>query len=65
MVHNVPQLTKDVQVLSENSLMIFVTGQLQIGGQSQPLLFAQTFQLIANTAGSYYINNDFFRLIYA
>lgn len=62
--HNVPQLTVDHQSCGDNNLLVFVTGQLQIGGQTQPLLFAHTFQLIATAPGNYYIHNELFRLIY-
>ena len=41
-----------------------VTGQLQIGGQTQALLFAHTFELVATSPGNYYIHNELFRLIY-
>jgi len=62
--HNVPQLTKDFQLTNNQTLLIFVTGQLQIEGQTQPLLFAQSFVLVATNPGQYYIHNDVFRLIY-
>jgi len=63
--HNIPQLSKDVQVTSSGNLLIMVTGQLQIVGQGNPLLFSQTFELVAIAPGNYYIHNEIMRLIYA
>lgn len=58
-------LTKDVQMSTTGSAMlIFVTGQLKIENNN-PLLFAQTFQLVATGPNQYYVHNDIFRLIYA
>lgn len=65
MAHNIPMLTKDVQMSVSNSAMIiFVTGQLSIGG-GNPLLFSQVFQLVATGPGQYYVHNEVFRLLYA
>jgi hypothetical protein len=59
-------LTKDVQLSTTNSAMlIFVTGQLKIGTEGNPLLFSHVFQLVATGPGAYYVNNEIFRLIYA
>jgi hypothetical protein len=41
-----------------------VTGQLQMGGQTNPLNFSQVFELVAISAGNYYIHNEILRLIY-
>lgn len=63
--HNIPQLVKDVQIgASSNALLIFVSGQLRLGGE-QTLQFAQMFQLVATGPGAYYVHNEIFRLIYA
>lgn len=64
--HNIPMLTKDVQISTSNSAMlIFVTGQLKIGEEGNPLLFSHCFQLVATGPGQYYVHNELFRLIYA
>mmetsp|Transcript_8756 Transcript_8756/g.14563 ORF Transcript_8756/g.14563 Transcript_8756/m.14563 type:complete len:124 (-) Transcript_8756:123-494(-) len=64
--HNIPMLTKDVQLSTSNSAMlIFVTGQLKIGEEGNPLLFSHVFQLVATGPGAYYVHNEIFRLIYA
>jgi hypothetical protein len=64
--HNIPMLTKDVQLSTSNSAMlIFVTGQLKIGADQNPLLFSHFFQLVATGPGEYYVHNEIFRLIYA
>jgi N-acetylglucosamine-6-phosphate deacetylase len=64
--HNIPRLTKDVQMSTTNSAMlIFVTGQLKIGDEANFLLFSQVFQLVATGPGQYYVHNEIFRLIYA
>jgi hypothetical protein len=66
MQHNTPQLTKDVQPCpGGGSMLIFVTGQLMITGQTNALLFSQVFHLVATGPGQYYISNEIFRLLYA
>eukprot|EP01032_Pedospumella_encystans_P008216 gene8216-9779_t len=63
--HNVPMLTKDVQLsVNSSAMLIFVTGQLKISG-GNPLLFSHVFQLVATGPGQYYVHNEIFRLIYA
>jgi hypothetical protein len=49
---------------AQGGLIIFVTGRLQIEGESNPLRFSQTFQLIPQGPGSYFVQNDIFRLNY-
>ena len=64
--HNIPRLTKDVQMSTSNSAMlIFVTGQLKIGEEANFLLFSHCFQLVATGPGAYYVHNEIFRLLYA
>ena len=46
-------------------MLIFVTGQLMITGQTNALLFSQVFHLVATGPGQYYISNEIFRLLYA
>ena len=64
MTHNIPQLTKDIQLsVNDSTMLIFVTGHLKIGNDN-PLLFSQLFQLVATGPGQYYVHNEIFRLIY-
>eukprot|EP01038_Epipyxis_sp_PR26KG_P010404 gene10404-13974_t len=63
--HNVPMLTKDVQIsIAPNAMLIFVTGQLKIGPEGNPLLFSHVFHLVASAPNQYYIHNEIFRLVY-
>ena len=65
LAHNIPALTKDVQLsVSNSAMLIFVTGQLKIGNEGNPLLFSHLFQLVATGPGQYYVHNEIFRLIY-
>ena len=60
--HNVASL--DVQPSnSPDSVLIFVSGTIQIGGDN-PVHFSEFFHLISTGPGSYYVHNDMFRLIY-
>jgi hypothetical protein len=49
---------------AQGGLLIFVTGRLQVSGEALPLRFSQTFQLIPTSGGSYFVQNDIFRLNY-
>ena len=49
--------------VTSSAMLIFVTGKLKID-ENPPLLFAETFQLVATGPGAYYVNNQLFRLIY-
>ena len=54
----------DVQPSTDpNSIVIFVTGSIQIGGDN-PLHFCEFFQLVSTGPGNYYVHNDIFRLNY-
>ncbi|CAG7846065.1 SubName: Full=Related to nuclear transport factor {ECO:0000313/EMBL:CCA66868.1} [Serendipita indica DSM 11827] len=44
-------------------ICIFVTGELQLEDQEQPLRFCQCFNLVSES-GSYWVLNDIFRLNY-
>ncbi|KAF9549139.1 Nuclear transport factor 2 [Mortierella hygrophila] len=60
LVHKIS--TQDVQPLVDG-LLITVTGQLLAGGETNPQFFTQTFHLKPEN-GSFYIQNDIFRLVY-
>jgi hypothetical protein len=54
----------DVQPSKDpNSILIFVTGSVKIGGDN-PLHFCELFQLVGTGPGQYYVHNDVFRLNY-
>ncbi|KAG0315323.1 Nuclear transport factor 2 [Linnemannia gamsii] len=59
--HNVS--TKDVQPVEGGAALILVTGQLLAAGETNPQFFTQNF-LIKPEGGSYFIQNDVFRLVY-
>ncbi|CAO3678383.1 unnamed protein product [Umbelopsis ramanniana] len=58
--------TVDAQPSNPNnsSIVVTVTGQLLIDDETNPQMFTQTFNLIAD-GGSFWVYNDVFRLIYA
>jgi len=57
--------TIDCQPAPNNGVMVFVTGNLAVDGNTTtPLKFAQTFLLMPTASGSWYIHNDMFRLNY-
>ncbi|KAF9328582.1 Nuclear transport factor 2 [Podila minutissima] len=55
-------VTKDFQPVGSD-IVVLVTGQLLIDGESNAQQFSQTFYL-KNDNGNYFIQNDVFRLIY-
>ncbi|THU49208.1 hypothetical protein C4D60_Mb06t07130 [Musa balbisiana] len=46
-------------------MLVFVSGSLQITGESHALKFSQMFHLMSTPQGSFYVLNDIFRLNYA
>ncbi|GLJ04814.1 hypothetical protein SUGI_0004090 [Cryptomeria japonica] len=47
-----------------NGILVFVSGNLQLPGEEHPLRFSQMFHLIPTPEGSFYVQNDIFRLNY-
>ncbi|KAG7959372.1 hypothetical protein I3843_10G066500 [Carya illinoinensis] len=45
-------------------IMVFVSGNLQLPGEEHHLRFSQMFHLIPTPQGSFYVQNDIFRLNY-
>ncbi|KAL9236636.1 hypothetical protein vseg_011280 [Gypsophila vaccaria] len=45
-------------------IIVFVSGSLQLGGEEHPLRFSQMFHLIPTPQGSFFVQNDIFRLNY-
>ncbi|RAL15528.1 nuclear transport factor 2 family protein [Aspergillus homomorphus CBS 101889] len=62
-VHKVSTL--DAQPSSkEGSILVMVTGALLVDEEQNPMNYTQSFNLCPDGAGSYYVQNDIFRLIY-
>ncbi|KAL6718986.1 Nuclear transport factor 2 [Lecanora helva] len=61
-VHKVATL--DAQPSNESGgILVMVTGQLLVDEEQRPMNYTQVFQLLPE-AGSYYVFNDVFRLVY-
>jgi hypothetical protein len=47
--------------------MLIMTNHLtlQVDEEQRPMSYTQSFQLLPDGAGSYYVFNDIFRLVYA
>ncbi|KAL4945039.1 hypothetical protein BDV06DRAFT_59223 [Aspergillus oleicola] len=57
--------TLDAQPSSEQGgILVLVTGALLVDDEQKPMNYTQTFQLLPDGAGSYFVFNDVFRLIY-
>ncbi|KAB8272123.1 hypothetical protein BDV30DRAFT_134855 [Aspergillus minisclerotigenes] len=62
-VHQVSTL--DAQPSNEaGGILVMVTGALLVDDQQNPMNYTQTFQLLPDGAGSYFVFNDIFRLVY-
>ncbi|XP_006365034.1 nuclear transport factor 2-like [Solanum tuberosum] len=46
-------------------MLVFVSGNLSLPGEQHALKFSQMFHLIPTQGGSFYVQNDIFRLNYA
>ncbi|KAJ5683305.1 hypothetical protein N7462_006470 [Penicillium macrosclerotiorum] len=57
--------TFDAQPSSENGIIVLVTGALLVDEEQKPMNYTQLFKLQPDGAGSYFVLNDVFRLIYA
>ncbi|KAE8135712.1 hypothetical protein BDV38DRAFT_272553 [Aspergillus pseudotamarii] len=56
--------TLDAQPSNENGgILVVVTGALLVDEEQRPMNYTQTFQLLPDS-GSYFVFNDFFRLVY-
>ncbi|OJJ61094.1 hypothetical protein ASPSYDRAFT_42955 [Aspergillus sydowii CBS 593.65] len=57
--------TLDAQPSSEQGgILVLVTGALLVDEEQKPMNYTQTFQLQPDGAGSFFVFNDIFRLIY-
>ncbi|KAL4800502.1 putative nuclear transport factor NTF-2 [Aspergillus venezuelensis] len=48
----------------QGGILVLVTGALLVDDEQKPMNYTQTFQLLPDGAGSYFVFNDVFRLIY-
>jgi len=57
--------TIDAQPSSEaGGILVLVSGALLVDEEQKPMSYTQVFQLLPDGAGSYYVFNDIFRLVY-
>jgi len=62
--HEVTSL--DAQPSNEaGGILVLVSGRLLVDEEQRPMSYTQAFQLLPDGAGSYFVFNDVFRLIYA
>ncbi|PKY08173.1 putative nuclear transport factor NTF-2 [Aspergillus campestris IBT 28561] len=50
---------------AEGGILVLVTGALLVDEEQKPMNYGQSFQLLPDGAGSYFVFNDVFRLIYS
>jgi len=46
-------------------ILVMVTGRLLVDEEKTPMAYTQTFQLMPDGTGSFFVFNDIFRLIYS
>jgi len=56
--------TLDSQPSLNDGVVILVTGALLVDEEERPMNYTQTFQLLKDDAGQYFIYNDIFKLVY-
>ncbi|KAF7542623.1 hypothetical protein G7Z17_g11409 [Cylindrodendrum hubeiense] len=57
--------TLDAQPSNDSGgIIILVTGALLVDDEERPMNFSQSFQLAPDGAGSYFVYNDIFKLIF-
>ncbi|KAB8229938.1 Nuclear transport factor 2 [Aspergillus alliaceus] len=57
--------TLDAQPSNQDGgILVMVTGALLVDEEQKPMNYTQTFQLLPDGAGSYFVFNDIFRLVY-
>ncbi|KAE8360660.1 hypothetical protein BDV27DRAFT_37354 [Aspergillus caelatus] len=57
--------TLNAQPSNENGgILVLVTGALLVDEEQRPMNYTQTFQLLPDGTGSYFVYNDVFRLVY-
>ncbi|EFQ98149.1 nuclear transport factor 2 [Nannizzia gypsea CBS 118893] len=48
----------------QGGIMVMVTGALLVDDQQTPMNYSQSFQLLRDSNGNYFVFNDVFRLVY-
>ncbi|KAH8770581.1 nuclear transport factor 2 [Hyaloscypha finlandica] len=56
--------TLDAQPSENGGILILVTGALLVDEEQRPMNYSQAFQLLPDGAGSYFIYNDIFKLVF-
>ncbi|KAH7349562.1 nuclear transport factor 2 [Plectosphaerella cucumerina] len=56
--------TLDSQPTVEGGILILITGQLLVDEEQRPMNFSQTFQLMRDPSGNYFVFNDIFKLVF-
>ncbi|KAL5352623.1 Nuclear transport factor 2 [Pseudogymnoascus australis] len=56
--------TLDAQPVEGGGIIILVTGALLVDEEQRPMNYSQCFQLLPDGAGSYFIFNDIFKLVF-
>ncbi|CRK23978.1 hypothetical protein BN1723_003117 [Verticillium longisporum] len=56
--------TLDSQPTVEGGIIILITGQLLVDEEQRPMNFSQTFQLMRDPSGNYFVFNDIFKLVF-
>ncbi|KAI3391615.1 hypothetical protein diail_7016 [Diaporthe ilicicola] len=50
--------------IADGSVLVLVTGQLLVDDGEHPMNFAQTFHLMKDPSGSFFVSHDIFKLVY-
>ncbi|KAI5293985.1 Nuclear transport factor 2 [Ascosphaera acerosa] len=56
--------TLDAQPTQNGGILVLVTGALLVDAEERPMNYTQSFLLLPDGAGSYFVYNDVFRLVY-
>ncbi|KKA27770.1 hypothetical protein TD95_004445, partial [Thielaviopsis punctulata] len=56
--------TLDAQPTVQDGVLVLVTGQLLVDEEQRPMNYTQTFQLMKDATGNYFVFNDIFKLVY-
>ncbi|KAL2888149.1 Nuclear transport factor 2 [Ceratocystis lukuohia] len=56
--------TIDSQPTIQDGVLVMVTGQLLVDKEQRPMNYSQTFQLMKDASGDYFVFNDIFKLVY-
>ncbi|POS80950.1 nuclear transport factor 2 [Diaporthe helianthi] len=49
---------------TDGGVLVLVTGQLLVDDGEHPMNFAQTFHLMKDASGSFFVSHDIFKLVY-